>query len=60
MRSRRFESRERRELSRELLVSPHPELGLVAAGGPLDPEPELLVEDGVVLRLDGRAAADST
>jgi propanediol dehydratase large subunit len=58
MRSRRFEARERRELNRELLVSPHPELGLVAAGGPLDPEPELLVEDGVVVRLDGRTAQD--
>ena len=58
MRSRRFEARERRELNRELLVSPHPELGLVAADGPLDPEPELLVEDGVVVRLDGRAAPD--
>ncbi len=58
MRSRRFESRERRELNRELLVSPHSELGLVAAGGPDDPEPELVVEDGAVVRLDGRAAAD--
>ena len=58
MRSRRFEARERRELNRELLVSPHPELGLVAADGPLDPEPELLVEEGLVVRLDGRAAPD--
>jgi propanediol dehydratase large subunit len=58
VRSRRFEARERRELNRELLVSPHPELGLVATGGPLDPEPELLVEDGVVVRLDGRAEPD--
>ncbi len=58
MRSRRFEARERRELNRELLVSPYPELGLVAAAGPRDPEPELLVEDGVVVRLDGRAAPD--
>ena len=58
MRSRRFEARERRELNRELLVSPHPELGLVAAGGPRDPEPELLAEDGVVVRLDGRAAPE--
>ena len=58
MRSRRFEARERRELNRELLVSPHPELGLVAAGGPRDPEPELLAEGGVVVRLDGRAAPE--
>jgi len=58
VRSRRFEARERRELNRELLVSPHPELGLVAAAGPRDPEPELLVENGVVVRLDGRASPD--
>jgi len=58
MRSRRFESRERRELHREQLVSPLPELGLVASGGPNDPEPELVVEGGVVTRMDGRAAAD--
>ena len=58
MRSRRFAARERRELNRELLVSPAPELGLVAAAGPRDPEPELLVEDGVVVRLDGRDVAE--
>ena len=54
----RFVAREGSELRRELLVEPWPELGLVAAGGPADPEPELVVEDGVVTRLDGRAAAD--
>lgn len=57
MRSRRFASRARRELALEPLVSPLPELGLVAANGPNDPEPELVVEDGVVRRLDGRDAA---
>src|SRR4029453_18623914 len=31
---------------------------MVAAGGPLDPEPEVLVEGGVVVRLDGRAEPD--
>ena len=31
-----------------------PELGLVAANGPNDPEPELVVENGVVMRMDGR------
>ncbi len=57
-RSGRFVAREGAELRRELLVEPWPELGLVAAGGPADPAPELVVEDGVVTRLDGRAAAD--
>ena len=58
MASRRFASRATRDLSLEQLVSPVPELGLVAANGPNDPEPELLVEDGVVSRMDGRDAAD--
>jgi propanediol dehydratase large subunit len=57
-RSRRFTSRDARELRKELLVSPLPELGLVAADGPRDPVPELVVERGAVLRMDGRAAAD--
>jgi propanediol dehydratase large subunit len=58
MRSRRFAERERRQLRLEQLVSPLPELGLVAAAGPNDPEPELVVGGGVVTRMDGRAAAD--
>jgi propanediol dehydratase large subunit len=56
--SRRFASRATRDLSLEQLVSPYPELGLVAANGLSDPEPELVVEDGVVTRMDGRGAAD--
>jgi propanediol dehydratase large subunit len=58
MRSRRFWSRDRRDLHREQLVSPLPELGLVAADGPNDPRPELVVENGAVSRMDGRAAAE--
>jgi propanediol dehydratase large subunit len=58
MRSRRFAARARRELQLEPLVSPLPDLGLVASDGPSDPEPELVVEDGVVVRMDGRAAED--
>src|SRR6187399_2223720 len=57
-RSRRFTAREESELRREVLVEPWPELGLVAADGPADPEPELLVENGRVVRLDGRVAAE--
>src|SRR4051794_10594966 len=57
-RSERFVSREQRELRRELLISPYPELGLVAMDGPNDPEPSLRVEDGRVVELDGRPAED--
>ena len=57
-RSERFVSRERRELRREVLISPYPELGLVAMDGPNDPEPGLEVEDGRVVTMDGRRAED--
>ncbi len=53
-RSRRFVEREGRELRRELLIAPYPELGLVAMNGPSDPEPGLRVEDGRIVFLDGR------
>jgi propanediol dehydratase large subunit len=57
-RSERFVSREQRDLRRELLVSPYPELGLVAMDGPNDPEPSLAVEDGRVVEIDGRREED--
>jgi propanediol dehydratase large subunit len=53
-RSDRFVAREARELRKEVLVSPWPELGLVAFDSPGDPEPELVVEEGKVVRIDGR------
>ena len=56
-RSSRFASRAEKELRREILVEPWAELGLVAANGPNDPPAELVVENGVVVRLDGRDAA---
>ncbi len=56
--NRRFASRAERELRQEMLISPMPDLGLVAANGPSDPAPELVIEDGVVTRLDGRARAE--
>lgn len=57
-RSGRFVAREQTPLRREMLVEPWPELGLVASAGPADPAPELVVENGVVVRLDGRGADD--
>jgi len=57
-RSERFQSRELRGLRRELLISPYPELGLVAMDGPGDPEPSLVVENGRVVEIDGRREQD--
>src|SRR4051812_27521847 len=52
--SERFAKRAERELRREILIEPLAELGLVAANGPNDPEPSLVVEDGRVVEIDGR------
>jgi propanediol dehydratase large subunit len=57
-RSERFRSREQRELRRELLISPYPELGLVAMDGPNDPEPGLEIDDGRIVAMDGRPAEE--
>jgi propanediol dehydratase large subunit len=37
---------------------PDPELGLVAMRSPFDPEPSLVIEDGRIVELDGKARAD--
>jgi propanediol dehydratase large subunit len=57
-RSERFVSREGRKLRRELLISPYPELGLIAMDGPNDPEPGLEIDGGRVVEMDGRRAED--
>ncbi len=54
----RFSARAATDLRRELLIEPWAELGLIALNGPNDPVPELVVEGGVVIRLDGRAAEE--
>ena len=57
-RSKRFRSRAGSDVRKELLIAPLPDLGLVAANGPNDPEPELVLENGRVVRMDGRSAAN--
>jgi propanediol dehydratase large subunit len=57
-RSERFRVRAATPLRRETLIRPDPALGLVAMDGPGDAEPSLVVEDGVVVELDGRPAAE--
>ena len=52
-RSERFRVRAAAPLRRETLIRPAPELGLVAMNGPGDPEPSLVISDGVVTELDG-------
>ncbi|MDX6512640.1 MAG: propanediol dehydratase large subunit, partial [Gaiellaceae bacterium] len=57
-RSKRFEAREARDLRKEFLVQPWPELGLVAMNGPNDPEPGLELDGNRIVSIDGRREAD--
>ena len=56
--SKRSDGRLASEVRKEVILSPAPELGLVALNGPGDPEPSLVVEDGRVLEMDGRRCED--
>jgi len=56
--SRRFEILAQRDINRETFVEPWPEVGLIVADSPFDPQPSLRVADGRVVELDGRARAD--
>src|SRR3954471_729561 len=57
-RSARYVKREEREVRREVLIEPLAELGLIAMNGPNDPVPSLRIENGRVVEVDGRAAAE--
>ena len=54
-RSARYVAREERPLRREVLIEPLAELGLVAMNGPNDPAPSLVISDGAIVEIDGRA-----
>ena len=54
-RSARYVAREERPLRREVLIEPLAELGLVAMNGPNDPTPSLVISDGAIVEIDGRA-----
>lgn len=56
MRSRRAEHRARRDLRRESIISPSPELGLVTMAGPNDPVPGLVHDMDAVTEMDGKKA----
>lgn len=56
--SRRFEILAQRDINRETFVEPWPEVGLIVADSPYDPQPGLRIEDGQVVELDGKQRAD--
>ena len=56
--SRRFAVLAERDVNRETFVEPWPEVGLIVADSPFDPQPSLRIVDGQVIELDGKQRAD--
>ncbi len=53
MQTKRAQGRAGRPINRETFIRPWPELGLIVADSPYDPTPGLVIEDGVVVEMDG-------
>jgi propanediol dehydratase large subunit len=54
----RFRFMDRQNVNLDGFAEPAPHLGLVAFNGLADPTPSLIIDDGVVVQMDGKARAD--
>ena len=55
MKSKRFEVLSQRGVNKDGYVKEWPEEGLIAMNSPLDPKPSIVIKDGKVIELDGKA-----
>lgn len=53
MPTKRTQGRAERPINRETFIRPWPELGLIVVDSPYDPTSGLVIEDGVVVEMDG-------
>jgi len=58
MTTKRAQTREARPLNRETFIQPWPEAGLIVTDSPYDSVPSLVIEDGVIVEMDGVRRAD--
>jgi len=58
MTTQRAQIRESRPINRETFIQPWPEVGLIVTDSPYDPVPSLVIEDGVIVEMDGVRCAD--
>src|SRR5260370_11926762 len=56
--SRRFAVLATRDINKETYVTPWPEAGLIVTDSPYDPAPSLRIDNGKIVEMDGKAAAD--
>src|SRR5258708_1384930 len=56
--SRRFAVLATRDINKETYVTPWPEAGLIVTDSPYDPAPSLKIDNGKIVEMDGKAAAE--
>ena len=56
--SKRFEKLAARDINKETFVEPWAEAGLMVADSPYDPQPDIQIEAGQVVSLDGKPRAE--
>lgn len=56
--SKRAQARAARPVNRDSFIHEWPEKGLVLFGSPLDPQPQIRIEDGRIVELDGKVEAE--
>ena len=50
--TKRYEHRKQREVNKDVITDPIPEIGFITACSPYDPKPSIRVEDGIVVEMD--------
>jgi len=56
--SKRFQARAGRDINRDSFIHEWPETGLVLFNSPADPKPQIRIQDGRVVELDGKPEAE--
>ena len=56
--SKRFQSRAGREINQDSFIQEWPETGLILFNSSSDPEPQIKIEQGRIVELDGRPEAE--
>jgi propanediol dehydratase large subunit len=56
--TKRAQRRSQRPVNKETFIEPWPEAGLIATDSPNDPQPSLIIDEGIVLEMDGVRCED--
>src|SRR4249920_1153611 len=56
--SLRFQARANREINRDSFIQEWPETGLILFNSPADPKPQIKIQDGRIVELDGKPESE--